>query len=90
VSSAPSSTAPPGGSDPTVKMLAVGMAVAVLIDATIVRMILVPSVMTILGAKAWWIPRWLDAVLPNFELEGDGGQPEEAALPPVAPAATGP
>jgi putative drug exporter of the RND superfamily len=76
--------------DPTVKMLAVGMAVAVLIDATIVRMILVPSVMTILGAKAWWIPRWLDAVLPNFELEGDGGQPEEAALPPVAPAATGP
>ncbi len=56
--------------DPTVKMLAVGMAVAVLIDATVVRMILVPSVMTLLGRRAWWIPAWLDRITPNFELEG--------------------
>jgi RND superfamily putative drug exporter len=56
--------------DPTVKMLAVGMAVAVLIDATIVRMILVPAVMTILGERAWWIPRWLDRIVPDFDLEG--------------------
>ena len=56
--------------DPTVKMLAIGMAVAVLIDATIVRMILVPAIMSLLGDRAWWIPRWLDKVLPNFELEG--------------------
>jgi len=46
--------------DPTVKMLAVGMAVAVLIDASVVRMILVPSVMTLLGDRAWWLPGWLD------------------------------
>jgi RND superfamily putative drug exporter len=56
--------------DPTVKMLAVGMAVAVLIDATVVRMILVPAVMTLLGRRAWWLPAWLDKITPNFELEG--------------------
>ncbi|MFG1910392.1 MMPL family transporter [Kribbella sp. NPDC048928] len=56
--------------DPTVKMLAVGMAVAVLIDASIVRMILVPSVMTLLGARAWWLPRWLDRIVPDIQLEG--------------------
>ncbi len=67
--------------DPTVKMLAVGMAVAVLIDATVVRMILVPAVMTLLGPHAWWIPRWLDKITPNFELEG----PAHPVPPPDAP-----
>ncbi|WUJ71341.1 MMPL family transporter [Kribbella soli] len=56
--------------DPTVKMLAVGMAVAVLIDASVVRMILVPSVMTLLGDRAWWLPRWLDRIVPDIQLEG--------------------
>ena len=56
--------------DPTIKMLAVGMAVAVLIDASIVRMVLVPALMSILDARAWWLPRWLDRVLPDLELEG--------------------
>jgi RND superfamily putative drug exporter len=64
--------------DPTVKMLAVGMAVAVLIDASIVRMILVPSVMTLLGAHAWWLPRWLDRIVPDIQLEG--------GPPPASPA----
>ncbi|MDQ1674780.1 MAG: putative drug exporter of the superfamily, partial [Frankiaceae bacterium] len=68
--------------DTTVKMLAVGMAVAVLIDATIVRMILVPSVMTLLGKHAWWIPGWLDKITPNFELEGPAHPP--AAVTRVA------
>src|SRR6478752_1450098 len=45
--------------DPPVKMLAIGMAAAVLIDASIIRMILVPAVMSLLGRHAWWIPRWL-------------------------------
>jgi RND superfamily putative drug exporter len=63
--------------DTTVKMLAVGMAVAVLIDATVVRMILVPSVMTLLGRHAWWIPRWLDKITPNFELEGPAHTPTD-------------
>jgi RND superfamily putative drug exporter len=56
--------------DPTIKMLAVGMAVAVLVDASIVRMILVPSVMSLLGTHAWWLPGWLDRVIPDLELEG--------------------
>ncbi len=56
--------------NPTVKMLALGMAFAVLIDASIVRMILVPSVMTLLGARAWWLPRWLAPLVPNLQLEG--------------------
>ena len=63
--------------DPTVKMLAVGMAVAVLIDASIVRMVLVPSVMTLLGDRAWWLPGWLDRIIPDIQLEGG---------PPPAPA----
>jgi len=64
--------------DPTIKMLAVGMAVAVLIDASIVRMCLVPSIMTILGRHAWWMPRWMEPIVPNLELEGSV---EEAAAP---------
>jgi RND superfamily putative drug exporter len=59
-------------SEPTVKMLAIGMAFAVLIDASLVRMILVPAVMALLGKHAWWMPRWLDPVLPNLRLEGSG------------------
>jgi putative drug exporter of the RND superfamily len=55
---------------PAVKMLAIGMAVAVLIDASVVRMILVPAIMSLLGKRAWWIPRWLDRVLPHLHLEG--------------------
>ena len=56
--------------DPTVKMLAVGMAVAVLIDASVIRMILVPAVMSLLGKHAWWMPRWLDRITPNLDIEG--------------------
>ena len=56
--------------DPTVKMLAIGMAFAVLIDASLVRMCLVPSIMSLLGSRAWWMPRWLEPVIPHLELEG--------------------
>jgi RND superfamily putative drug exporter len=68
-----------GNSDPVVKMLALGMAVAVLIDASIVRMILVPAVMTMLGTKAWWMPKFLEPVVPHLQLEGgDVPSPELA------------
>jgi RND superfamily putative drug exporter len=69
--------------DPTVKMLAVGMAVAVLIDATVVRMILVPAAMALLGHHAWWMPGWLDRIVPDLQLEG-GGASEQSPdkLPP--------
>ncbi len=56
--------------DPTVKMLAVGMAAAVLIDASVIRMVLVPAVMSLLGHWAWWMPRWLDRITPNIDIEG--------------------
>jgi putative drug exporter of the RND superfamily len=56
--------------DPTVKMLSIGMAFAVLIDASLVRMVLVPAIMSLLGEHAWWMPRWLEPVVPRLELEG--------------------
>ena len=62
--------------DPTVKMLAIGMAFAVLIDASLVRLILVPSVMTLLGAHAWYMPRWMEPIVPHLQLEGSTAQPE--------------
>jgi putative drug exporter of the RND superfamily len=60
---------------PTVKMMGVGMAAAVLVDATIVRLFLVPAVMRFLGPAAWWLPKWLDRILPHLDLEGS---PERA------------
>jgi putative drug exporter of the RND superfamily len=62
--------------NPTVKMLAIGMAFAVLIDASLVRMILVPAIMSLLGAHAWWMPRWLEPVVPNMQLETAAPLPE--------------
>ena len=55
----------------TVKILGLGLATAVAIDATIVRMLLVPATMKLLGHKNWWIPRWLDRMLPNLVVEPD-------------------
>jgi putative drug exporter of the RND superfamily len=66
--------------DPTVKMLAIGMAFAVLIDASLVRMILVPSVMALLGEHAWWMPRWLEPIVPHLQLEGSTEPPAEVAV----------
>ena len=53
-----------------VKMLGLGLAVSVLVDATVVRLLLVPAVMTLLGKHAWWTPRWLDRILPHIDTEG--------------------
>lgn len=59
--------------DVTVKQLGVGLATAVLIDATVVRMILVPATMALLGRANWWLPGWLDRLLPHLDVEGDAG-----------------
>jgi RND superfamily putative drug exporter len=56
--------------DPNGKLFGVGLAVAVLIDATLVRMILVPATMSLLGKANWWLPGWLDRILPHLDLEG--------------------
>jgi len=63
------------GAEPTIKMIGLGLATAVFVDATIVRMVLVPSTMQLLGAANWWFPRWLDRVVPNLDIEGDGNLP---------------
>ena len=56
--------------DPNIKQFGVGMAVAVAVDATIVRCVLVPGVMRVLGDAAWWYPRWLDRITPQLSIEG--------------------
>jgi putative drug exporter of the RND superfamily len=58
------------GSDHVAKMFGVGLSVAVLLDVTLVRMVLVPAAMSLLGHKAWWLPAWLDRILPTIDLEG--------------------
>jgi RND superfamily putative drug exporter len=58
------------GDQVLVKVIGLGLAAAVLVDATIVRMVLVPSTMELLGDRNWWIPRWLDRVLPHVDVEG--------------------
>jgi RND superfamily putative drug exporter len=64
--------------DVVIKQLSVGLAASVLIDATIVRLILVPAVMYLLGTASWWLPGWLGRILPRLEVEG--GQEAPAAV----------
>ena len=64
------------GDDPVIKMFGVGLATAVLIDATVVRIVLVPATMRLLGDWNWWLPGWLDRLLPNLDIEGGTGLPE--------------
>jgi putative drug exporter of the RND superfamily len=73
---------------PTIKMLAIGMAFAVLIDASLVRMVLVPSVMSLLGKRAWWLPRWLEPIVPHLHLEGSAAT-ETAATETASASAAG-
>jgi RND superfamily putative drug exporter len=58
--------------DVTVKMIGIGMAVAVLVDMTVIRLVLVPATMALLGRANWWLPRWLDRILPRIDLHGGG------------------
>ena len=52
------------------RLFGLGLAVAVFLDATVVRMLLVPATMELLGERNWWIPRWLDRLLPRIDVEG--------------------
>jgi RND superfamily putative drug exporter len=54
---------------PSLKMLGLGLATAILIDATLVRMVLVPATMSLLGKANWWLPTWLDRALPHLTVE---------------------
>jgi len=64
------------GEDPAIKMVGIGLATAIFVDATIVRMVLVPATMKLMGAANWWIPSWLDRLLPTIGIEGETGLPE--------------
>ena len=80
------------GEDPAIKMVGLGLATAIFVDATIVRMVLVPATMKLMGDANWWMPSWLDRLLPTIGIEGETRLPEpemEAALVPE-PVGTGP
>jgi RND superfamily putative drug exporter len=56
--------------DPTIKQFGIGLAVAVILDATVVRCLLVPALMVLMGKLNWWMPRWLDPLVPHMSIEG--------------------
>ncbi|MDV3222227.1 MMPL family transporter [Intrasporangium sp.] len=76
--------------DVVVKMLGVGMAVAILLDATVVRMVLVPATMSLLGRLNWWVPAWLDRALPTVRAEASEAHLTQLALPAITGTAPAP
>jgi RND superfamily putative drug exporter len=64
--------------DRTIKLFGFGLAIAVLLDATIVRLLLVPATMELLGDRNWWLPGWLDRILPHVNVEGSPEEADEA------------
>jgi RND superfamily putative drug exporter len=79
------------GHDPAIKSIGFALAFGVFIDAFVVRMTIVPAVMTLLGHNAWYPPTWLDRLLPNVDLEGAGLRTDHrpAATPAPQPVAAG-
>ena len=66
------------------KMIGLGLSVAVLLDATVIRMVLVPSAMALMGRANWWLPTWLDRALPHLDIDPPS---DEQADPPAELAA---
>jgi RND superfamily putative drug exporter len=71
--------------DRIIELFGVGLASAVLLDATIVRMLLVPATMELLGDKNWWLPGWLDRILPNIDVEGHSIEAPDSITGEVEP-----
>ncbi len=71
--------------DRIIKLFGVGLSMAVLIDATLVRMLLVPSTMQLLGARNWWLPQWLDRLLPDLNVEGGHHEPHTIGVTQPGP-----
>ncbi|MEY2459781.1 MAG: hypothetical protein QOG30_1611, partial [Acidimicrobiaceae bacterium] len=61
------------------KMFGLGLGAAILIDVLVVRMVIAPAVVTLLGDRAWWLPAWLDRALPNISLDGQRGPAKAGA-----------
>ncbi|SOE62451.1 putative drug exporter of the RND superfamily [Streptomyces sp. OV198] len=70
-----------GANESMIKMIGFGLAIAVLFDAFVVRMAFVPAVLALLGKAAWWMPRWLDRILPKVDVEGEGLVHHSAVAP---------
>lgn len=77
------------GDNPIIKMFGVGLSVAVLLDATIVRMVIVPAAMSWFDEQAWWLPRRLDRLIPDVDIEGDRLVEHLRQLDPAQTAADG-
>ena len=67
---------------PSIKELGLGNAVAIALDATLVRLILVPAAMQLMGKWNWWLPGWLDRLLPHIDIEGEAPLPKDGGVPP--------
>ena len=78
------------GEERAIKQFGIGMAFAIVVDATVVRLVLVPSMMQLAGRANWWIPKWLDRVLPNLTIDPpvEASAPVTAPMPAAAPGAT--
>lgn len=64
------------GNDETIKLFGVALSTAIIFDAFVIRLVLVPSLMAIFGKANWWLPGWLDKIIPHFEIETDEGSDE--------------
>jgi len=73
------------GGEPVMKMMGVGLATAVFVDATIIRMVLVPASMRLMGDANWWLPGWLDRRMPALDIEGESRLPADEYENPPAP-----
>ncbi|HEX8053983.1 MAG TPA: MMPL family transporter [Thermoleophilaceae bacterium] len=69
---------------PSIKEIGLGLSVAIALDATLVRLVLVPATMEIMGEWNWWLPKWLDRILPHTDFEASG-EPPEQPTPPAVP-----
>ena len=76
--------------NPTIQTMGVGLASAVAFDAFVVRMAIAPAVMALLGRRAWWMPRILNRVLPNVDIEGEALSRHATEPAPVGAGASRP
>jgi RND superfamily putative drug exporter len=72
------------GADPVLKMFGLGFATGILVDATIVRLALVPAALQLMGRANWWLPHWLDRRIPRVDIEGETRLPPEERMPVAA------
>ena len=70
------------GDNIIIKLFGIGFASAIFIDATLIRMVIVPSTMELLGDANWWLPGWLDRILPHLDVEGPSHVEPDEVLPP--------